>query len=400
MQDKRPTIRICTFSRIMGAHREFYPSLVGILSPVFEELGVEVVSLTTALPDGSAGRRQEGLADVHYLEPRQTGRDFWIAAAAAFDRLHAEKPFDIVLGRGIATWGFFRYSRYATEVPVILHEGTYPRWLHRIETRTGALAPFLAWLLAPVFALKNRREQYCMRHAARIICITPALAVALRRISWWREHRAMALTYGFDTSRYHPKPPPADRPPRLVALGRMTWDKGILPMIDVLARLKNREAVLEALGPGSPRKFRAVLDHARRRGVAARYSAPGPVLHDQVPDRLAGAVAFIFPSTHAEGLGKVILEAMAAGLPVVAYRLPVLEGLVEDGVTGFLVPIRSVQAMADRVDQLLADPALAARMGAAARRKIETEFRPEVITEKWRALLDEVVAETSQRRGG
>jgi glycosyltransferase involved in cell wall biosynthesis len=122
------------------------------------------------------------------------------------------------------------------------------------------------------------------------------------------------------------------------------------------------------------------------------------VQHEDVPKKLAGAGAFLFPSTHAEGLGKVVLEAMAAGVPVVAYRLPVLEGIIEDGVTGFLVPIRSVRAMAARVDQVLADPALRARMGAAARRKIEMDFAPDAIQAQWQALLAVVVAE-ARRRG-
>jgi glycosyltransferase involved in cell wall biosynthesis len=118
-----------------------------------------------------------------------------------------------------------------------------------------------------------------------------------------------------------------------------------------------------------------------------------------VPSRLAGAAAFLFPSTHAEGLPKVVIEAMATGLPVVAYRMPVLDSLIEDGVTGFQVPARSVRAMIGRADQLLADPALAARIGAAARHRIETHFTPEAINARWRVLLAEVLAESAARRG-
>lgn len=387
-------MRICIFARILQAHREFYPSIVGILTPVFQALGAEVTAITSALPDGSAEVRREGIAEAHYLAgttPDRMDERFWRATAAAFDRLHEEKPFDIIMGRGVATLGFFRYSRYAGQVPVVLHEGTYPRWLHKVETRTGTLAPMLARVLAPVFGWRNRREKICMEGAARVVCITPALARALRRAYWWNPPRTVALTYGFETDRYHPAP--ATHPARLVSLGRMTWDKGILPMIDVLARVRDRTVTLEAMGPASPEKLQAVLDHAGKRGVADRYSAPGPVKHDQVPDRLAGALAFLFPSTHAEGLGKVVLEAMAAGLPVIAYDLPVMEGLIEEGRTGYLVPIRSVSAMAERVERLLADPALRDRMGAAARAKLEAEFAPAVINAQWRALLDEVVAE-------
>jgi glycosyltransferase involved in cell wall biosynthesis len=400
MDIERP-LRLCVIARIMRRHRGYFTPHSGLMAKVMAGLGHEVVVLTADLPEGGGAVETADGLTTHYLagvSPGKGGEVFWRNTAAEFDRLHAERPFDVVIGRGVATWGFFQHSRFAKDVPVILHEGTYPQWLHQIETRTGPVAPALSWVLAPFFALKNGKLRACIASAARVVCITPELAAGLRRAFWWNPPRALCVTYGFDTSRYVVRPP--DTPPRLVSLGRVTWDKGILPMIDVLARLQRRDVTLEAMGPASSKIRAAVLDHARKRGVSDRYSATGAVQHEEVPERLAGALAFLFPSTHAEGLGKVVLEAMAAGLPVVAYRLPVLEGLIEDGVTGYLVPIRSVDAMVERVDGLIADPELAARMGAAARAKIEAEFAPAAINAQWQALLVEVVAEARARLGG
>jgi len=400
MTPERP-LRLCILAPVMRRHRGYFTPHSGLVAKVLADLGHEVVVLTADLPEGGGLVEAENGFEVHYLAGTPVskgGEPFWRDTAAAFDRLHAERPFDIVFGRGLAVWGFLKHSRFADTVPVILHEGTYPRWLHQIETRAGRIAPLLARILAPVFALKNHKYQTCMQRAARVVCITPELAAAFRREAWWHPPRCVALTYGFDTSRYHPRDPAATVPPRLVSLGRLTWDKGALRMIDVLAGLKHKTVTLEAIGPASPKVQKAILDRVAKQGVSARYSAPGQVQHEEVPDRLAGAAAFLFPSTHAEGLGKVVLEAMAAGLPVVAYHLPVLEGLVEDGVTGFLVPIRNVEAMSDRVDRLLADPGLGAKMGAAARKKIESEFSPQAINDQWQALLAEVVAEAAARR--
>jgi glycosyltransferase involved in cell wall biosynthesis len=402
MTPERP-LRLCILAPVMRRHRGYFTPHSGLVAKVLADLGHEVVVLTADLPEGGGLVETENGFEVHYLAGTPVskgGEPFWRDTAAAFDRLHAERPFDIVFGRGLAVWGFLKHSRFADTVPVILHEGTYPRWLHQIETRLGAFAPLLTYPLAPIFALKNRRTQHCLQSATRVICNNPALAAAYRRASWWHPPKALSLIYGFETARYHPRPPAMDQTPRLVFLGRLAKDKGVLAMIDVLARLKQRSAVLEALGPASPKMRKLVLDHARRRGVADRYSAPGAVQHEDVPDRLAGASVFLFPSTHAEGLPKAVLEAMACGLPVVAYRQRVLEGVVEDGVTGFLVPIRSVDAMVERVDQLLGDPARAIEMGAAARRKIETDFTPQAINAQWQALLAEVVAEAAVQRGG
>ena len=394
-------LRICVFSRSMRQHSSYHTPALARIARVLRDLGHEVTALTTSLPEGKAGILQEDGCQVHYLAGtnwRRSDKDFWRASAAEFDRLHAERPFDLVVGRGSSTWGFFAHSRNAGAVPVVSHQGTYPRWLHQLESRLGAVARWIAYPLALVYAPGNRRVGHCLQRSDRVVCNSPQLADAFRRAYWWHPPRTVWVTYGVDLTPFHPAAPQPGQPPRLLSLGRLTWDKGILPMIDMLARLKNREAVLEAVGPATPRVRQAVLARAARQGVSARYSAPGPIPNQDVPGRMAGAAAFIFPSTHAEGLPKVVLEAMSAGVPVVAYRLPVLEGLIEDGVAGFQVPIRSVAAMAERVDLLLSDPDLAAQMGAAARHKIETEFTPKAINAKWQVLLAEVVAEAKLRQ--
>ncbi len=393
-------LRICIFSRGMLRHNNYLATAMVRVARILRELGHEVTALTTAAGSGPTEVVEEEGCTVHYLAatvPGKAEKVFWRESARAFDRLHAERPFDLIFGRGDATWGFFNYSRQAGLVPVVSHQGTFPRWLHQVETRAGQIGRWLAYPLALAFAFPDRRLRGCMQRSARVICITPQLADGFARAYWWKKPRTVWLTYGMDLSAFRPKPTET-RPPRLVSVGRLTWDKGIIPMIDMLAILRNREAVLEAVGPASDRIRAALLAHASARGVAERYSLAGPIPNSDVPDRMAGATAFIFPSTHAEGLGKVVLEAMSSGIPVVAYRLPALEGLVEDGVTGWLVPIRSVSALADRVDRLLADPALAARMGAAARRKIEAEFRPDAVMDRWRQLLAEVVAEARHSR--
>ena len=75
-----------------------------------------------------------------------------------------------------------------------------------------------------------------------------------------------------------------------------------------------------------------------------------------------------------ELLGLVALEAMACGTPVIASRVGGLPEVVQDGVTGFLVPPGDVNALRERVDQLLGDPALAHRLGANAREVVLERF--------------------------
>ena len=375
----------------MHRHRPYYIPPLGNLARLFVGLGHQVTALTQALPDGGEGRFEDEGIEVHYLRGTGPGRPiagFWRSSAARFDQLHSERGFDLVFGRGNATWGYFRLSRFAGQVPVISHEGTYPRWMHQIETRSQRLGAWLSPPLALALAPVQRQMRLSRRLADRVVGNSAALAGALARADWWHPPRTTFIPYGFETEGYEPVA--ATDPPRLAYLGRLARDKGLFTLIDMLARLSRKDVTVEAIGPGSERFRAALAARAAARGLAERFRMPGPVPHGEVGPRLAGAAVFVFASTHHEGLPKVVMGAMAAGLPVVAFALPGMDTLVVDGVTGHLVRPRDGAGFTARVEALLADPAAAARMGAAGRRRIETEFAPAAIAARWDALLREV----------
>lgn len=110
---------------------------------------------------------------------------------------------------------------------------------------------------------------------------------------------------------------------------------------------------------------------ARRLGVDQRTVFTG--LRKDVPDLLAGMDVLVFSSTR-EGLSIAMLEAMAAGVPVVATSVGGNPELIESGDSGFLVPSGDAAAIAARVSDLLLDPALMQRVSAAARRRVEERF--------------------------
>jgi glycosyltransferase involved in cell wall biosynthesis len=93
------------------------------------------------------------------------------------------------------------------------------------------------------------------------------------------------------------------------------------------------------------------------------------VPHDELERLYARAAVVVLPS-HREGLPLCVLEAMAHGRPVVASAVGGIPELVEDGVTGFLVPAGDVRALRAALDRLLADPVLRRRLGREARRRV------------------------------
>ena len=105
---------------------------------------------------------------------------------------------------------------------------------------------------------------------------------------------------------------------------------------------------------------------------------------------LDAADVFVLPSRH-EGMPLVLLEAMDAGLPVVATRVIGSEEVVVDGETGFLVPSQDAGALAVAIGRLLEDAGLRRRFGAAGRRRFESFFTNERMTAATAAVYDELL---------
>jgi glycosyltransferase involved in cell wall biosynthesis len=116
-----------------------------------------------------------------------------------------------------------------------------------------------------------------------------------------------------------------------------------------------------------------------------------------VPRLLMGLDGLVWLA-RGEGMPHVIAEAGAAGLPVIATRDNGTAEQIADGETGLFVPHEQPAAVAAAVTRLLADPALAARLGRNLRRKVDAEYSATVIARRWEALFDEVIDE-HQRSG-
>jgi len=160
---------------------------------------------------------------------------------------------------------------------------------------------------------------------------------------------------------------------RLLFTGRLARVKGLPVVLAAVQRLRARHPDIElSLAGDGP--DRAVLEaEARRLGVADHVRFLGYQSSDQVAALLQDTDVFVLPS-FAEGVPVVLMEAMASGVPVVTTRVAGVSELVEDGVSGFVVPPGDVDALARAIDTLLADPALRARFGAAGRAMVEREF--------------------------
>jgi phosphatidylinositol alpha-1,6-mannosyltransferase len=181
--------------------------------------------------------------------------------------------------------------------------------------------------------------------------------------------------------------------PVVVCVSRLVPRKGQDTLIRALPAIRRRvpDTALLIVGPGP---YHAKLRRlAEETGVADSVTVTGAVPIGEMPAHFAAGDVFAMPcrtrrgGLDVEGLGIAYLEASATGLPVVAGRSGGAPDAVIDGVTGSVVDGEDVAAVADRVAELLADPAAAAAMGVAGRAWVEREWRWDVIAGRLAALL-------------
>jgi sugar transferase (PEP-CTERM/EpsH1 system associated) len=267
---------------------------------------------------------------------------------------------------------------WAARVPARVH-GEHGWDVHDLHG-TSAKYRWLRRLLAPF--------------VHRFMTVSEELADYLRGPVGLASRRVVRVCNGVDTERFRPRsgaPPPAGWPfgqeRVLCGVGRMKEVKDPLNLAEAYVRACVREPgladrwVLVMVGDGPLRE--AVQDRLRRSGLLDRAWFPGS--RDDVDAFLAVADLFVLPSRN-EGISNTILEAMASGVPVIATAVGGSPELVDDGVTGRLVPAEDPEALASAFLDYARDEALRIEHGRNGRARCEREFSIEGMVERYATL--------------
>jgi glycosyltransferase involved in cell wall biosynthesis len=230
----------------------------------------------------------------------------------------------------------------------------------------------------------RRVIRFVLRHAERVVALSPEWRGTLESIE--PASRITIVPNPVTVPAWHA--PLDEAPPTALFLGVLVARKGLLDLLNAWVAVRDAipDARLVIAGSGD---IARTTELAREIGVADSVRITGWVEGDAKQALLRRAWVLALPS-HAEALPMAVLEALAAGIPVVATRVGGIPAAVEEGRNGLLVPPRDRGALAGALIRVLSDAQLRKGMGAAARERAMAEFSADVAVPSLEAIWRDI----------
>lgn len=377
-------LHVITDTNIGGAGRYL---LYLLPQPAFRDVDIAV-----ACPDGELSVRLEA-AGIRRLNI--SGRDISFSPRLTRELaalVKAEKP-DIVHTHGSLSG---RIAARMRKIPVVYTKHGQVRTPDRRGIASSQAGPFTR--------LVNRVATRVL--ADRVIAVSDRVRKELED-SGIQPSMITVIPNGIDLSPYRQKAKRTSKAKAADAdaqgkrsfligtVARLSPEKGIDTLLDaakiVVTSYPSARFVIAGTGPLERELAQKVRDLRLENCVRMAGFV------DNVPGLFSGLDLYVLPSD-TEGIPLALLEAMAAGLPVVATRVGGVPEVVVDGVTGFLVPPRQPKALAQAIVRLLVDPDLAKSMGASGRERAESMFDARVTAERTVQVYRDVLASKTKTK--
>jgi glycosyltransferase involved in cell wall biosynthesis len=254
---------------------------------------------------------------------------------------------------------------------------------------TAAFFSSPAWVNYPLFRRQLARE------GRLFLCVSSFIRQHVLAMGF-PEARTHVHYTGVDVQAIQPRSPDEERPV-ILHVARLVEMKGTRYLIEAFAALASQHSGAELVIIGDGPLKRSLEGTARALGVAENVFFLGALSHMHVLTWMRKAAMLVLPSIRTrtgrvEGLGMVLLEAAATGVPVVASSVGGIPEGVVDGHTGLLVAERDAGALARGMTMLLDNPGLRRQMGVQARRFVEMHFDADALDETLETYYDTVLA--------
>lgn len=318
--------------------------------------------------DEAPARWDDGPLSVHYA-PSSIGRlgppAFIAWACRTVARLHRDEPFDLLNGSDL--WGGLAglILRRRLRRPLLAQmQGEFfppdPVYYGRVGSR--------------VF---HRLAQIVCRGADGVRCLHSAAAERVVSAGWTSADRVDVVPSRCDVGLFQRDADvAADVDDVILFVGNLVRGKGVDELLDAFAAVHSRHPAARLIIVGDGPRRTVLAARAAAKGIGDRVELRGRIPHRELPAVMARASMLVLPS-YSEGTPRVILEAMAMQLPVVATSVGGIPDMVADGRSGLLVPAGSITRLAAAIERVLTDRAWARGAGIEGRAIVTSRFSVE-----------------------
>lgn len=333
---------------------------VGILSEQLRARGHQVTALCSAGSKIEKDMTKRQIPVVHfapagYFDPVTLWRTRSFLKRQAVDLIHAHYSRDL--------WTLAPLSAMSGKIPIV--------FIKHIGTQKPKRDPFHRWIYG---------------HIRHTIAISQVIAHNLAATHPIDPERISVIHHGLDLSLYNSLEEKRQqarveldiKPDEILigTVGRLQEGKGHLEFLEMAKSISvefpnSRFIIVGEPTKGEEHRANAIYHKISQIGLGHRLILAG--FRKDIPSALAAMDIFAFPS-HAEAFGLVLIEAMAAGLPVISSRCDGVLDIVKDGETGILVEPKSAAQLAKAVRTLLLDASLRHRLSRAGRQDVERRF--------------------------
>jgi len=277
--------------------------------------------------------------------------------------------------------------------PEVVHQTIGPAMLFHLRAQARQKVPAVLSFTNGWEGADSRQQALIKRALLEfdhVIAVSGAVGQDIARIAPAARERTSVIYNAVDWPSLAPAPLPF-RPARLLCLGRVSKEKGFDVALRAFSRLAPEHLSLriQIAGDGPARPALETL--SRDLGIRDRVDFSGWIQPEEVPAVLNNATVFVMPSRWREAFGLVTLQAMQMARPVVATAVGGSPEIVEEGVTGYLVPNEDDVALAVRIAGLLCDPDCATRMGLAGRERARSRFSMEQLLFRHEELYSDLI---------
>lgn len=379
---------ICCFTRITLSH-EIKGGMevhTRVLSEELVRRGHRVTILTTSLEPMKELVQNEDGVEVHYLpvsDPAKYSKEFFDLTAKRFEKLHDQRPFDVIWSESAGALGYVKKMVKKVKVPMFMKlQGSH---IGNMITSYRAAGNFKKGVVTVLRNLPNTLRQYMnwyvplIMNCQMVICPSPQTAAEIKRDTLIRKSKIYVSINGVDTNKFYPDFSMRKKGRNILGLdknsflllnvGRLTSDKGVDILIRAIAELVPKYPYLTVAIVGIGNESEKLEYLSKQLGVANHIRFLGFIPNEKLPEYYNACDLFVCPTVRVESFGIVIAEAMACGKPVICSASGGTKYVVEDQISGLFVPVKKVDMLANNITKILSNPNLSSELGTQARHR-------------------------------